>query len=101
MNYQRAISAAKSTKHRRVAVLVSVTGSMVATAMLLAAPRPSAVAARDLITSMHAAWMRVTAPGMQFPAGRLNPRAVKIWIAGLRACYIPRLNSCFSRIFRD
>lgn len=95
------MSAAKSTKQRRVAVLVSVTASMLATATLLAAPRLSALAARDLITSMHAAWIRIAAPGMQFPAGRLTPRAVKIWIVGLCACYLPRLNTRFFHISRD
>ena len=102
MNYERAMSAAKSTKHLRVAVLVAVTASMLATtAALLAAPRLSAVAGRDLITSMHDAWIRIAPPGMQFPAGRLTPRAAKIWIVGLSACYLPRLNFRFANMSGD
>jgi hypothetical protein len=91
MNYHRAITAAKSMRLRRVAILAA----MFVPAMLLMAPHFSIAAARDAIASMHAAWLRVMAPGMQFPAGRLTPRTLRFWIAAVSACYLARLNSRF------
>jgi hypothetical protein len=89
MNYERAISAAKSMRLRRVAML----SSMMAAAMLLAVPHLSAEAIREVLVSMHAAWIRIAAPGMQFPAGNPTSRALKIWLGSVSACYLPRLNS--------
>jgi hypothetical protein len=47
---------------------------------------------------MHAACIRIAAPGMQFPAGRLTLRAFKLWASGAVACYTPRLSARSSRI---
>jgi hypothetical protein len=93
MNYERAVSAFRSTTRRHAAVI-----AMLAGATMLAVTHLSAVAGRDAMTSMHAAWIHVTAPGMQFPAGGLSPRAVKIWVASLGVCYAARLNSRFIQI---
>ncbi len=87
MNDERAISAVRSTTRRRVAV-----AAVLAAATMLAVPHLSAVASRDAVASMHTAWIRVAAPGMQFPAGRLSPRALKIWVGSLVFCYLARLN---------
>jgi hypothetical protein len=94
MNYERAVRAAKSTGYRRLAVVAS----MLAAATILAAPHLSAAASREVIATMHAAWLRITAPGMQFPAGQLTPRPLKIWLGVLSAACLVRLNSRFSQI---
>jgi hypothetical protein len=94
MNQERAISEGRSTTCRRAAV-----AAVLAAATMLAVPHLFAAASRDAIASIHAAWIRVTSPGMQFPAGRLNPRALKIWVGILGACYLARLNYRFIQIF--
>lgn len=90
MNDERAISEVRSTTRRRVAVV-----AVLAAATMLAVPHLSAVASRDAIVSMHAAWIRIVPPGMQFPAGRLNPRLVKILLGSVGVCYLARLNYRF------
>jgi hypothetical protein len=93
MNDGRAKSEVRSTTRRRVAV-----AAVLAAATMLAVPHLSAVASRDAIASMHAAWIHIAAPGMQFPAGRLNPRVLKIWLASLGVYYLARLNYRFIQI---
>lgn len=93
MNDERAISEGRPTTRRRVIVV-----AVLAAATMLAVPHLSAVASRDAIVSMHAAWIRVVPPGMQFPAGRLNPRALRIWLGALAFCYLAHLNYRFIRI---
>jgi hypothetical protein len=87
MNHERAISEIGATTRRRVAVV-----AVLAAATMLAVPHLSAAAGRDAIATMHAAWIRVMPPGVQFPAGRLSPRVLKIWLASLGVCYLARLN---------
>ena len=94
MNYERAISTGRSTKRRRMAAMAS----MLAAATMLALAHLHPEATRDAIASMHAAWIRIAAPGMQFPAGRLTLRAFKLWASGAVACYTPRLSARSSRI---
>jgi hypothetical protein len=98
MNYLRAIRPAKSARHRRLAVIASVTAAILATATLLAVAHPHATLSPDTITAMHAAWMRVAAPGMQFPAGRLTARALRIWLGGVSTCCLPRFSFPFTNI---
>jgi hypothetical protein len=93
MNHERAISEVRSKTRRRVAV-----AAVLAAATMLAVPHLSAMASRDAIASMHAAWIRVVPPGIQFPAGSLNPRTLKIWLAALGVCYLARLNYRFMQI---
>jgi hypothetical protein len=93
MNYERAVSGFRSTTRRHAAV-----AAMLAAATMLAVPHLSAVAGRDAIASVHAAWIHITAPGMQFPAGRLTARALKIWVGSLGVCYVEWLNSRFVQI---
>jgi hypothetical protein len=93
MNDERAVLEIRSTTRRRVAMV-----AVLAAATMLAVPHLSAVASRDAIATMHTAWFRVMPPGMQFPAGRLNPRVLKIWIATLGVCYLARLNYRFIQI---
>ena len=93
MNDERAMSATRSKTRGRMAV-----AAVLAAATMLAVPHLSAVASRDAIASMHAAWIRVMPPGMQFPASPLNPRALKISLGTLGFCYLARLNYRFIEI---
>jgi len=91
MKVGRAMSAMKSTGHRRTAMF----SSMIAVALLLAIAFLPASTNRDVIASIRAAWIHIAARAMQFPAGRPGQRAVKIWIGAVAAGCIVRLNSRF------
>lgn len=80
-------------RRRRLRLLASVSAPILGAMALLVIPHLSPMAGRDSIASLHGAWTRVVAPGMQFPAGRLSLRVVKMWIAALNACCLPRLIS--------
>jgi len=95
MNNERATSGSNSTKHRRAAMLAVVTATMLAAAAMLAVPHLSAEASRGVIASMHALWIRIAPPGMQFLISRPTARAFKIWIGVIGACYLARLNYRF------
>jgi hypothetical protein len=64
---------------------------MLAAAAMLALAHPHALPSCDANAAMHAAWIRIAAPGMQLPAGRLTLRALKLWACGVVVCYLPRI----------
>jgi hypothetical protein len=91
MNEERARLVAKTTGRREIAAIALI----VTIATTFALPHLSATSSRDAIASIHAAWIHIAAPGLQYPAGRFTTRGLKIWIGIIGACYLARLNSRF------
>lgn len=89
----------RSSGHRRIARTIAVAAAISMAAIILAGLRIDTLivpaSARDALVTMHALWTRVAAPGMQFPAGRVSARAIRLWAVAFGACVIPRLGSQF------
>ena len=79
-----------------MALVVSVAVSIVATVagILIATPHLFTILGPDMVSTTHAAWIHIWAPGMPFPA-RLSARALKIWAACFTARYAARLSTRF------